>query len=879
MRTQEAPTIRLQDYAPPAYYIDTVELNFDLDPKRTIVRSKLVVRCADHTPTDVPLVLDGDELELVSISLEGSTLSPEDYDLDEERLSISSPPETKVFVVEITTAVDPDSNTKLMGLYRSSGVFCTQCEAEGFRRITFFLDRPDVLSVYTVRLEASRNDCPVLLANGNPAEHGPLLDDRHYAVWHDPHPKPCYLFALVGGDLDCLSDSFTTASGNPVDLNIYVEKGKANMASFAMDSLKRSMTWDEENYGREYDLDVFNIVAVSDFNMGAMENKGLNIFNDKYVLADDNLATDTDYEHIEAIIAHEYFHNWTGNRITCRDWFQLCLKEGLTVYRDQEFSADQRSRTVQRIQQVRTLRSGQFQEDSGPLAHPVRPRKYREINNFYTATVYQKGAELVRMLAILLGPQTYRKATDLYFERHDGDASTVEDFLACFAEASGLDLSQFALWYEQAGTPVVTIEDDYDAAARRYTLSLSQHIDPTPDQDTKKPAVIPIRFGLLDSDGAELAVETDSDLVSGDCIVLNSAHATLSFENIDEKPVASLFRGFSAPVIFKQNESEEAALLRARHDPDIYNRWSSLNGVLLSRLVEHARSGGNESPVLGNAVVDAVRTTVLESSADNALKAQVLKVPSDMDIAREIASNVDPDRVVKTRQKALLEISQSFGVAGRTLLNSLSIAAGSADAAGDRALRNTLLSVMLARRNEQTIQFAIDQFENAENMTERLGALTALLAWVPDHANVETAVTAYHDAFRDQPLAIDKWFAMLAVIPGEAGFNRISRLLRHPDFTLTNPNRARSLLAPFAMGNLSSFHQASGAGYDLFAEQVLAIDKFNPQLAARLLTAMNTWRSLEPRRRKKMEKTLSAIASSQTLSRDTSEIVDRCLKS
>ncbi len=878
MRTREAPVIRLQDYAPPSYLVDTVELCIELHLQRTIVRTKLGVARPDYTDPQTPLVLDGDELELVALSVNGAETTLEEAQLSEDGLRIMSPPEAEMFTLEITTAVDADANTKLMGLYRSNGVFCTQCEAEGFRRITYFPDRPDILSTYTVRLEANRQACPVLLANGNPLESGELPDDRHYTVWHDPHPKPCYLFAVVGGDLDCLSDTFTTASGNPVDLNIYVESGKAGMATFAMDSLKRSMRWDEENYGREYDLDVFNIVAVSDFNMGAMENKGLNIFNDKYVLADENLATDTDYEHIEAIIAHEYFHNWTGNRITCRDWFQLCLKEGLTVYRDQEFSADQLSQTVQRIQQVRTLQAGQFQEDSGPLSHPVRPGKYREINNFYTATVYQKGAELVRMLATLVGPEKYREATDLYFERHDGEAATVEDFIACFADTGGLDLSQFALWYDQAGTPVVTVKESYDNQNNRYSLTLSQDTPPTPDQETKQPMVIPIRFGLLGTDGSDINPMTDSDSVRGDCIILDRQEITVRFEHVKERPVASLLRGFSAPVILRQDEPEEAALLRAQHDPDSYNRWSSLNSILLRRLSEAARLDECPEQVLRGPVLEAIHSSVLDGTADSALKAQILKPPSDADVAREIATNVDPDRVLTVRQRAILEISESLADEGLSLFRTLSRQIGGKDTAGDRALKNMLLMVLLAQHSEPIVHLALDQFRRAANMTDRLGALNALLTWVPERGDVDEAVEEYRDEFREHPLAIDKWFAMQAVLPGAVGLDRVSQLIDHPDFTLNNPNRARSLLAPFAMGNLSAFHQPSGAGYELFAQQVLAIDESNPQLAARLLTSMNSWRSLEPGRRARIRRTLSSIAETTGLSRDTSEIVDRCLK-
>jgi len=878
MRTQNAPTIRLKDYAPPHYLIDTVELDITLHPTDTRVRATLHIRRLDYTERSTPLVLDGDELRLVHIAVDGRSLQTGEYTVTEDDLKIASPPVRDTFIVEVETSVSPQSNTKLMGLYRSSGVYCTQCEAEGFRRITYFMDRPDVLAVYTVRIEADLETCPQLLCNGNPVESGKLENGRHFSIWHDPHPKPSYLFALVGGNLDALSNSFTTTSGRDVRLNIYVEKGKAKMAEYAMSALKRSMVWDEDNYGREYDLDVFNIVAVSDFNMGAMENKGLNIFNDKYVLADENLATDSDYEHIEAIIAHEYFHNWTGNRITCRDWFQLCLKEGLTVYRDQEFSADMRSRAVQRIQQVRTLWAGQFPEDAGPLAHPVRPQKYQEINNFYTATVYQKGAELVRMLATLIGPETYRKATDLYFARHDGEAARVEDFLACFADTSGLDLTQFALWYEQAGTPVVEIKDEYDEQTQRYTLKLSQHTPPTPTQDEKEPVVIPIRFGLLGSDGKEIEAATAGDLVKEDCIILREKEAVVAFDNISQRPVVSLLRGFSAPVTLKYKEDDAAILLKAGHDGDPFNRWSALNGLLLQRMSGHALTTHGDEPVLDQPILDAIQSSAFDNSLDRAFRAQVLTLPNDQDVAREIAKDVNPNTVVRATAQAHKEICEALTDRGLDLYNHLTNSEGDGDPAGTRALKNTLLRLLLANRDPVVIDFALKQFENSTNMTDRLGALSALLTWSNDDERVDEALDTYYRQFETEPLAIDKWFMLQATIGGEDGFERVKSLINHSAFTLENPNRARSLLAPFAMRNISGFHQPNGAGYDLFARQILAIDAINPQLAARLLTSMNNWRTLEAGRRAKAQDALSSISAAKRLSRDTREIVDRCLE-
>ncbi|MEM9734956.1 MAG: aminopeptidase N, partial [Pseudomonadota bacterium] len=657
MRTTTAPTVHLKDYTPPTYLIDTVKMVVKLSPDATEVVTTTKVRRSAGTEAGTPLIWDGDELALEAILLDGATLDGEAYTATEEQLTLHNPPEAETFELTITTRLAPKTNTKLMGLYQSNGVFCTQCEAEGFRRITYFADRPDVLAVYTVRVEGDAKECPVLLSNGNPVESGALEDGRHFATWHDPHPKPSYLFALVGGKLDAFSDTFKTASGKEVALNIYVEPGKAPKAAYAMDALKRSMVWDEKEYGREYDLDVFNIVAVSDFNMGAMENKGLNVFNDKYVLADEDTATDADFANIEAIIAHEYFHNWTGNRITCRDWFQLCLKEGLTVYRDQEFSADQRSRPVQRIQQVRGLKAGQFTEDAGPLAHSVRPAAYQEINNFYTATVYQKGAELVRMLATIVGPQAYRKSTDLYFERHDGEAARVEDWLRSFETAAEVDLTQFSRWYEQAGTPEVSVSEDYDKTKKRYSLTLSQAVPLTPGQKNKKTVPIPLRFGLIDKAGADMEIVSKSDMVRGDVILLDRKSVTIHFEDVEDKPVLSILRGFSAPVNVNHKQSAKHRLHRGRHDSDAYNRWEALNGLALQQLVKGAkkRAKGMKA-TLDDGLLDALAQTAFDDKLEPAFRAQVLALPTSQSVAQALGRKVDPDAVfamVKHAQKAL----------------------------------------------------------------------------------------------------------------------------------------------------------------------------------------------------------------------------------
>jgi aminopeptidase N len=881
MRSETAPAIRLEDYEPPAYRIDKVLLNVDLHPSATKVTAALSLRRQEGTSAGTPLVLDGDELVLASVSLNGEPLPEGVYTATADRLEIHAPP-SDPFELTLVTTLNPDANTKLMGLYRSSGTYCTQCEAEGFRRITYFLDRPDVLSVYTTRLEASRPDCPVLLANGNLQEAGEIEGtDRHYAVWHDPHPKPAYLFALVAGDLAEVPDRFTTASGKEVSLNIYVEHGKEALCTWAMDSLKRSMRWDEEAFGREYDLDVFNIVAVSDFNMGAMENKGLNIFNDKYVLADPETATDQDYANIEAVIAHEYFHNWTGNRITCRDWFQLCLKEGLTVFRDQEFSSDMRSRPVKRIADVRLLKSHQFPEDAGPLAHPVRPRTYHEINNFYTATVYEKGAEVVRMLKTLLGEQDFRAGLDLYFDRHDGEATTIEAFLACFEEAASTDLAQFTLWYEQAGTPVVTVETAHDPDSKTFTVSLSQEIPPIAGQKTSRPAVIPLRFGLLGPNGEDLeAGDPEGAKVNGDVIVFDKAHQVVVFRNIASAPVLSLLRGFSAPVRLNQHLQADELRFLAAQDPDPFNRWQAVQTLAMQdlvRLTELYRSGETGTP--GDAVIAVFAAVLDDTSLDEALRAQALTLPSEADIAQEIGKDVDPDAIHAARQTLRHAIARHLG---DNLLSFVNVDAAQggfspdAASAGKRALANRALHYYAATGAADAAEVVWDRFARADNMTDRLAALTLL---VHDHLpREEEALEAYRQRHKDSSLAMDKWFMTQATAPGNATLDGVKALRAHPLYDAGNPNRVRSLLQSFATGNPTQFARPDGAGFELIAESVLDIDTRNPQVASRLLTSFRSWRALDPQRSALAESALLRISSCENLSRDSRDIVDRTLQ-
>lgn len=876
MRDESGAVIRLEDYRPTDYLIDRTELDIRLDRHATRVRATLHLRANAAGRPSAPLVLDGDELRLISLAIDGRPAAPDAYEASPERLVIHAPPASP-FTLTIETEIDPTANTKLMGLYRSGSAYCTQCEAEGFRRITYFLDRPDVLSVFTTRIEADRDEAPVLLGNGNPVKAGDAGGGRHYAVWHDPFPKPCYLFAIVGGRLDKVADTFTTMSGRRVDIAVYVEPGKAGDAAYALDALKRSMAWDERVFGREYDLDVFNVVAVSDFNMGAMENKGLNIFNDKYVLANPETATDTDYANIEAIIAHEYFHNWTGNRITCRDWFQLCLKEGLTVFRDQEFSADQRSRAVKRIADVRVLRSQQFAEDSGPLAHPVRPRQYREINNFYTATVYEKGAEVIRMLRTLIGEEAFRRGMDLYFDRYDGTAATIEQFLSCFAEASGRDLGHFALWYEQAGTPTVTARGHYDPAAKVYRLTLTQATPPTPGQLEKSPQVIPISLGLVGASGADIPLSPPAtEGHAPGVFVLDGPSATLTFTDVPEKPVPSLLRGFSAPVRLEIDLEEEDLLVLFRHDSDPFNQWQSAQTVATRAIL---RAVAGDKRAADHRMADALRHFLaMRAASDPAFAAQVLALPTEADIAREIGHDVDPDAVHHARRLVKAEIGAALGDELAELYGRLTTRepyTPDAAGAGRRALRNACLDLLAAGRPAEGEAFALHQFRDADNMTDRFAALS-VLSHLPGTAR-ETALAEFAARFRDNALVLDKWFSLQAMIPETGTLERVRGLMSHPAFSMGNPNRVRSLIGSFAMGNLTQFNRPDGAGYEFLADIVIALDARNPQVAARLLTAFRTWKMLEPGRRALAENALRRVAETPGLSPDVADISGRSL--
>jgi len=870
MRTETPPLIRLEEYRPSDYLIDRVDLDIRLDPHATRIDATLALRPNPAGVAEAPLNLDGDDLRLISAALDGTPLAPDAYTVTPAGLSLLAPPR-QPFSLRLVTEIDPTANTKLMGLYRSNGVYCTQCEADGFRRITYFLDRPDVMAVYTTRIEADRAEAPVLLGNGNRIGSGPVGADRHFAVWHDPHPKPAYLFALVGGRLGKVETGFTTAEGRAVTCAVYVEPGKEARADYALDAVIRSMAWDETAFGRAYDLDVFNVVAVSDFNMGAMENKGLNIFNDKYVLASPETATDGDYAAIEAIIAHEYFHNWSGNRVTCRDWFQLCLKEGLTVFRDQEFSSDMRSRPVHRITEVRALRARQFPEDAGPLRHPVRPRAYAEINNFYTATVYDKGAEIVRMLRTLIGPDAFRAGMDRYFADNDGRAATVEDFLAAFAAVTGRDLADFARWYERPGTPRLSVTGRYDPQAARYTLRLVQSL-PGEDGQEGPPLVIPVALGLVGTAGP-LEAATAAQVREG-VFVLDRAEAEIVFAGVIEEPVPSVLRDFSAPVRLDLALTDAQRMRLLAQDSDPFNRWQAAQDVAL-RLILEPDAGRMDAfaEALGH-FLDG------EALIDPAFAALVLALPSEGEAADALPSDIDPDAIHRARAALRTHLGRSL----RPRLERIDAALApvpdapyspDAASAGRRALRNAALDLIAAGDPEGGAARAAERLADATNMTDRLAAL-ATLALIPG-ATREAAFADFAGRYAEEPLVLDKWFALQAQIPEPGTLERITRLQEHPAFTLTNPNRVRALIGSFAFGNPTQFARPDGAGFACVARAVAALDSTNPQVAARLLTAFGSWRRLEKSRAAKAGEMLNGIKAIPGLSRDTADILGRTL--
>ena len=847
MKNAETPSIRLSDYAPPAYLVEDVKLTFRLSPKATRVVSRIAFRRNPDGPGG-PLRLDGEHLRLIAATIDGEPVEPR---ISDEGLEVEAP---DVFTWDAEVEIAPEANTALEGLYMSQGMYCTQCEAEGFRKITYYPDRPDVMAPFEVRIES---DLPVLLSNGDPVEQG-----DGYAVWRDPWKKPAYLFALVAGDLVAHSDSFTTMEGREVALNIWVREGDQNRCAYAMDALKRSMKWDEDTYGRAYDLDVFNIVAVDDFNMGAMENKGLNIFNARYVLASPETATDADYARIEAIIAHEYFHNWTGNRITCRDWFQLCLKEGLTVFRDQTFSGDERSHAVKRIEDVAMLRARQFREDGGPLAHPVRPTAYQEINNFYTATVYEKGAEIIGMLRTLIGQDAYRRGTDLYFERHDGEACTIEDWLKVFEDVTGRDLTQFALWYHQAGTPRVSVtrRDDGDAMVLEFT----QEIPDTPGQSGKQPHLIPVAVGAIAADGSEAEPTR--------LVELTEARQEVRLAPGTAGTVPSILRGFSAPVVLTQTLYHDERALLLRHDTDGFVKWEAARGLAKEALIRMVTDGAAPDP----AFLEALAPVILDESLDPAFRALVTGLPSDDDMAQTLAdggTTPDPAAIADARRSMVEALARHMQDDLPGLHDRMAVSgpySPGAESAGRRALRNACLSI-LTRIDGGALARA--RYAEADNMTDSVAALSALLKIGAG----DDEAAAFRDRWAGDRLVMDKWFTLQVVnAPGQTGAVVADALTRDPAFDWTNPNRFRSVVG--ALGaNHAGFHSADGAGYKLVADWLIRLDPLNPQIAARLTTLFETWPRYDADRRGLAVEALNRIAGTSGLSRDTSEIVTRIL--
>ncbi|MFG0415193.1 aminopeptidase N [Pseudomonas sp. zjy_8] len=884
MRTEQSKTIYLKDYQVPDYLIDETHLTFELFEDHSLVHAQLVMRRNPEAGAGLPpLVLDGQQLELLELKLDDRELGEGDYSLTASHLTLQ--PTQERFVVDSSVRIHPESNTALEGLYKSGTMFCTQCEAEGFRKITFYLDRPDVMSKFTTTVSAEQHAYPVLLSNGNPVASGSEEGGRHWATWEDPFKKPAYLFALVAGDLWCVEDSFTTMSSREVALRIYVEPENIDKVQHAMDSLKRSMKWDEEVYGREYDLDIFMIVAVNDFNMGAMENKGLNIFNSSCVLAKAETATDAAHQRVEAVVAHEYFHNWSGNRVTCRDWFQLSLKEGFTVFRDSEFSADTHSRTVKRIEDVAYLRTHQFAEDAGPMAHPVRPDAYMEISNFYTLTIYEKGSEVLRMIHTLLGPELFRKGSDLYFERHDGQAVTCDDFVKAMEDASGIDLTQFKRWYTQAGTPRLQVSEAYDASAQTYSLTFRQSCPATPGQSEKLPFVIPLALGLLDARGNELPLRLQGEATAsgtGRVLSITEAEQTFTFEGIAEQPLPSLLRGFSAPVKLSFPYSRDQLMFLMQHDSDGFNRWEAgqqLSVQVLQELIGQYQRG--EELALDQRLVEALRTLLLDESLDQAMVAEMLSLPGEAYLT-EISDVADVEAIHEAREFARLQLADALYApllaryqANRDVSRATPYVAEAAHFAR-RSLQNIALSYLMLSQQAEVLAACVEQFENADNMTERLAAL-AVLVNSPFEAERSKALAMFADFFKDDALVMDQWFSVQAGSPLPGGLERVHALMQHEAFTLKNPNKVRALIGAFANQNLINFHQADGSGYRFLADQVITLNALNPQIASRLLAPLTRWRKYAPARQAQMKAELERILASGELSSDVYEVVSKSL--
>ena len=856
-------TIYLKDYTPPSHGVSNLQLLFEIFDGHTIVTQTATYTRLAKSRCDLTLN-HGDDVSLESLSINGKTSKK--YTLNDEFLTIPCPSDE--FELKIVTTIKPENNTSLNGLYKSGGTYSTQCEAEGFRNITFWMDRPDVMTEYTVRIEADKEKCPVLLSNGNCIEEGELDGGRHFATWHDPHNKPCYLFALVAGDLVFTQDHFKTMSGRDVTLRIYTRDGDLPQVDFAMQALKDSMKWDEDAYGREYDLDVFNVVAVSDFNMGAMENKGLNIFNTALILAHPDTATDADFLRVERVIGHEYFHNWSGNRVTCRDWFQLSLKEGFTVYRENQFGQDMNDKVTERIDEVKMLRDLQFSEDASPMAHPIRPESYIEINNFYTMTVYEKGGEVIRMIHTLLGDEMYRKGTDLYFNRHDGQAATCDDFLKCMEDVSAhKDLPQFKLWYTQAGTPIVTATEKYDEDKQVLTITFTQSIPDTPGQTDKSPMVIPIITGLLNSDGDEIANET---------LILKQSKQSFIFKDIETRPTVSYLREFSAPIILHTPHNDNDLMFLMANDTDGFNRWESAHKLALQTIQSYTNEG--YAP-LDDAYAIALRTMVdALKDHDKALLVRMLTLPEDSIIANT-QKHIDPDRIYRAKQQFEKEIAYILEDQLHelyTLSTPSDEFSTTPDAMAKRAMRNIVLQYEMAINEGKAVKMAFRQYQNAVTMTEKMGALSILVE--TDRPEREYAISDFYETYHHHELVLNKWFSIQACANRHDTPSRVKQLMKHKDFTISNPNRLRSLIGAFAMRNMQGFHVLSGEGYKILTDMILELNDKNPQIAARLLTPMRQWQQYTPDRQKLMKEQLQRILDQDNLSPDVYEIASKCLK-
>lgn len=884
MRTDQPKVIYLKDYQAPEYLIDETNLTFELYEDHTLVHAQLVMRRNPERGEGLPpLVLDGQQLELQWVALDDRVLEEGDYQLDENHLTLQ--PTTKQFTVDSTVRIHPEKNTALEGLYKSGKMFCTQCEAEGFRKITYYLDRPDVMSSFTTTVSAEQHKYPVLLSNGNPVASGSEEDGRHWATWQDPFRKPAYLFALVAGDLWAVEDTYTTLSEREVALRIYVEPENIDKCQHAMDSLKKAMRWDEKVYGREYDLDIFMIVAVNDFNMGAMENKGLNIFNSSCVLAKAETATDAAHQRVEGVVAHEYFHNWSGNRVTCRDWFQLSLKEGFTVFRDSEFSADMNSRTVKRVEDVAFLRTNQFAEDAGPMAHPVRPDSFIEISNFYTLTVYEKGSEVVRMIHTLLGAEGFRKGTDLYFERHDGQAVTCDDFVKAMEDANGVDLTQFKRWYSQAGTPRLAVEESYDAAAQSYTLTFRQSCPPTPGQKDKQPFVIPVEMGLLDHLGNPLPLRLAGEEHahgSNRVLQVTEAEQSFTFVGLAEKPLPSLLRGFSAPVKLSFPYDRDQLMFLMQYDEDGFNRWEAgqqLSVQVLQELIGQHQRG--EQLVLDERLIAAFHTLLQDNALDQAMVAEMLSLPSEAYLT-ELSEVADVEAIHAAREFARKRIAEALREslwqryqANREASRKTPYLA-EAEHIARRSLQNIALSYLMLVGGDEVLAACLEQYEACDNMTERLTALAVLVNSPYDDEKAK-GLQMFADYFKDNPLVMDQWFSVQAGCTLPGGLERVQALMGHPAFTLKNPNKIRALIGAFANQNLVNFHRADGAGYRFLADQVITLNALNPQIASRLLAPLTRWRKYAPARQALMRAELERILASGELSSDVYEVVSKSL--